>query len=190
MRPLATMPGCVAIVVGAWISGLHPAADDDAKSRAFLDAAAEACPAILMRPDTASATLVQLGFNEKAAGALSATWITRSYQRMGPGTAATVVVVSSKTFTDATLRSCQMTMTIDPQDVDLAAIRARLEADPEIGRLEGDLAVTLPQLLGRTNDGAAFLKRPGSSPILTVHITKTPRMSIVVMSRTDLKPSH
>lgn len=176
----------IAVLAQAALAGLSPAAAGDPAPISFADAAAQVCAALVMRPDKAAAVLGGLGFKEKDSKGLGAKWTFRTFQREDTGAGPITVIATSKTFADATSRSCQMSAMGQPQALDIAALRARLEADPDIGRLDGDVALNIASLMKKTDEGMAYFKRPGNDPVVTTHITRTARFSFISMSRMDL----
>jgi hypothetical protein len=150
----------------------------DLTSKDVIDDAASVCPAALLRPGTLPEKLAERHFKEKTAGGVNAHWIITVYEREG---AVGALQIAEQAFSDAKIHTCLLTLQIPFSMDDVVAFKARLEGDPDIGKLEGEPG-TLP---GGASARVGWFKRPGNNPTFYVNVTGTDRFVTINMARTD-----
>jgi hypothetical protein len=142
-----------------------------------IDDIAALFPAGLLRPDTLTDKLAERHFLHKDSQLAAPQWIVSAYEHEG---SSEILQFSEHTFSDATNHVCFLTTQISMTFDDIVALKAKLEADHDIRKLEGEPG-------SRGNIRAAWFKRPGNNPSLYVNVTATDRFVTVTMSRTDFK---
>jgi hypothetical protein len=151
----------------------------DAKSA--IEEAVAVCAASIMRPLTFPEMAKGTGYGLAAAIEISATQKAQSFSKGERS-----VSINELTFSDASTKSCLMTLT-DPFSLDdVKALKTRIEADPDIGKLDGEAGS--PKAPGMAmNMHFGTFKRPGANPIITVNVFATDRITTITFSRTDFK---
>jgi len=153
---------------------------DESKRAAGLADFCEVCPAALLAPSGLPAALEARDFSKSVTGNPGAT-VGATLHASADGMR--TVTLTRYRFSDFSIASCIVSFS-EPLSIDeLADLRRRLEAQALVGRLEGELIEPMPGL----NIGT--LKRPGNSPIMTVNITATAKVTTLTMNRWDLLPS-
>jgi hypothetical protein len=151
----------------------------DAKSA--IEEVVAVCAASIMRPNTFQEMVSGTGYGLAAAIDVSATQKAQSFSKGDRS-----VNINELTFSDASTKSCLVTLT-DPFTLDdVNALKTRIEADPDIGKLDGEPgSPEAPGMAMRMHFGS--FKRPGTNPIITVNVFATDRVTTITFSRTDLK---
>jgi hypothetical protein len=137
------------------------------------------CPAALFRPDQFELRLVERGFERLQEAPLSKTWETAVYYKTQGNT---YLHVNRKSFSDLKTQSCIMTAQIPLRKDDIAKLKIRLEADPDVGGLEGEVFGIDNNAVPQTAVGVAaastgYFKRAGTASISTLTIMGTQRIS-------------
>ena len=103
------------------------------------------------------------------------------YARDGTGR---TVTVNRQRFPDAALETCQVSGLFAFSQESIRALRAALEADARLGRVDGE-TLDVPQ-----GTLIATFKRAGNDPVLTVQVTASPQAALLTMTHWDLKPGQ
>ena len=92
------------------------------------------------------------------------------------------VTIGYQRYTDFRITNCTVVLSATASYDDLAGLRALLEADSRIGKLEGRILTATPAVK------LANFKRPGNAPIVTFNFTTSATSTSLIMSRMDLQP--
>lgn len=149
------------------------------EASAAIDAYLAVCPAALLAPDALPARLDTAGLRRDISVPVGSMTTTGYVSADGSVT----VSVTTLKFSDAIRRSCVVGVLVPLTFAALTELRARLEADPVVGPLEGRI---LPMPGGIVT---AYLKRPGLDPLVGVTLTATASVASLVMdSWTPVQP--
>jgi len=94
------------------------------------------------------------------------------------------VTVTRQVYSDLRISICTTVALKSASHSDLEALRAQIESDPRVGKLEGRMLAATPTAR------IATLKRPGNRPIITFNFTSSATATSLSMSRFDLQPGH
>jgi hypothetical protein len=92
------------------------------------------------------------------------------------------VTIGHQRYSDLQVTNCTVVVAASASYDDLVDLKALLEQDPHIGKLEGRIITATPTIK------LANFKRPGNAPIVTYNFTTSATSTSLVMSRMDLQP--
>lgn len=173
----AVSPAASALVLGVVFLGV-PLAGEGKREAGVADFV-YVCPAALLARSGLHAAIEARGLSKKATGNPGARIGATLYASADGGR---IVTLARHHFSDFSMASCIVSF-LEPLSTDeLADLRKRLEGQPLVARLEGELIEATPGV--RTG----ILKRPGNAPIVTVNITATATSATLTMNRWDPMP--
>jgi hypothetical protein len=168
--------GLLAVAIGSLCS--TPALAD---ANTAIDEVVGICAASIIRPGAFEKSANDQGY--ELAGALDVS-ATQKVKVLSKGDRS--ISVNDHTFSDATAKSCVMTVpepfTLD----DVKALKTRLEADSDIGKLDGEPGTAQPPGTEMKMLFGSF-KRPGVNPFITFNIFSSGRFTTISFSRMEQK---
>ena len=151
------------------------------EAAASLDDFVKVCTASALTPAELPAALSEQGLAKVVETNLRATVELVVYAKEGTGRG---VHVTRQRFADAVLTTCQVSGLFASSEEDVRSLRANLEKNPRLGKVEGEIIKVTPTTL------VATLKRTGNDPLLTVQVTASPQSTVLSMTHWDLKPGQ
>jgi len=139
------------------------------------------CVSSLLAPDELAAVLKERGMSAVSPGFAPAGWDGKLYSATDGGRG---VTVAYQHYSDLKISNCTMLAPKAASREDLDGLRATLEAQPRIGKLEGRIMNTTP------TSKLAMFKRPGNAPMVTFNFTSVGMATTLSMTRYDLKPGN
>jgi hypothetical protein len=136
------------------------------------------CTAALLAPGELQPALAARGLARVGETNLRPTISLTVYAGDGAGR---TVTVNRQRFPDAVLATCQVSGVFASSEESIGALRAALEADPRLGRVDGE-TLKVPQ-----GTLIATFKRAGNVPVLTVQVTASPQTTLFTMTHWDLR---
>jgi hypothetical protein len=137
------------------------------------------CIASLIAPDELQGVLDERGMADVGMMHLPPGWDGVVY---GSNDGQRAVTIGYQRFSDLRITNCNVVITGSASYDDLTGLRALLEQDPHIGKLEGRILTATPAVK------LATFKRPGNAPIITFNFTTSASTTSLVMTRMDLQP--
>jgi len=137
------------------------------------------CIASLMAPEDLPAVLSERGMVDAGPMHLPPGWDGTVYAASDGKRG---VTVGYQRYSDLRIINCTVVISSTASYDDLVGLRALLEADRHIGKLEGRILTATP------NVRLATFKRPGNAPIITFNFTTSATTTSLIMSRLDLQP--
>jgi hypothetical protein len=156
-----------------------PALAEQSEASASVEDFVLGCTAALMAPADGFANyLATSGFAKAAETSLQPTIDVTAYDKSGT---ARGLIINRQRFSDAIVTNCQVSGSFPSSEDDVRALRAKLEAQPLVAKLDGEV-YKVPQATI-----LASFKRPGSDPVLTVNVTAGAQITLLTMTRWDFK---
>jgi len=137
------------------------------------------CIASLMAPEDLPAVLSERGMVDAGPLHLPPGWDGTVY---AANDGKRGVTVGYQRYSDLRITNCSVVIAATASYDDLVGLRALLEADRHIGKLEGRILTATPTVR------LATFKRPGNAPIVTFNFTTSATTTSLIMSRLDLQP--
>jgi hypothetical protein len=141
---------------------------------------AKICIAALMAPDALPAALNERGMASLDQGGFGEGWDGTAYSSADHSRS---VNVSHQTYSDLKISSC-IAVAPKSSSEEMTALRAVIEAQPDIGKLDGKIVQAGPVVT------LAMLKRPGNAPIITFNFTSTSAATTLSMNRWDIQAGN
>jgi hypothetical protein len=169
-----------AIAVAAIVGATLPAAAQQGWAGGTADLM-KVCIASLLAPEELPAVLSERGMGDAGPLHLPPGWDGTVYSG-NDGKSQRGVTVGYQRYSDLRITSCTVVISATASYDDLVNLRALLEADRHIGKLEGRILTATPTVR------LASFKRPGNAPIVTFNFTTSATATSLIMSRLDLQP--
>jgi hypothetical protein len=135
------------------------------------------CVASLLTPRALAAALSERGMSSSDQGSFGVGWDGVAYMS-GDGNRS--VTISKQTYSDLKISNCAILAPKSSSRDELTELRAKLEAHPAIGKLDGKIVDA------GTTVKIAMLKRRGNAPIITFNFTSTSTATTLIMNRWDV----
>jgi hypothetical protein len=175
VRSLRGFTVCALLSVAALATATGAQADERAEGEAdFIGI----CPVALLDAAQLSSALGARGLVRAANAKPAATWDATIYESAGSKRS---VTVNRQSFSDFSMASCLVSISAPMSLAELGSLRAHLEGQRTIGKLEGEVVQATPAFQ------LALLKRPGNSPIVTVNVSSTLTSTTLMINRWDLR---
>jgi len=136
------------------------------------------CATVLMAPDKLPDFLKAAGFEKAGEMSLRPTIDVTAYAKDG---GKRLLIVNRQRYADATATNCQVSGLFGSSEEGLGSLRAKLETQAPIGKLDGEI-YRVPQ-----SSIFASFKRLGNDPVLTIQATATAQSTVLTMTRWDFK---
>jgi hypothetical protein len=169
-----------AMAVAAIVAANTPAAAQPGWAAGSADLM-KVCIASLLAPEELPAVLQERGMADAGPMHLPPGWDGTVYSG-NDGKNQRGVTVGYQRYSDLRITNCTIVTAMTASYEDLVGLRALLEADRHIGKLEGRILTATP------NVRLATFKRPGNAPIVTFNFTTSATTTSLIMSRLDLQP--